>query len=101
MHVVPYLKDAPLPNIKVSDLNPVLDVLRDRPALQKNVHAVMRKLFNWDEKRDDIDNSPMAQMDVPPGVKRRRRALSRGELAPPCRASYQIHGPRCALVRLL
>src|SRR3546814_15040902 len=30
MHVVPYLKDAPLPNIKVSDLNPVLDVLRDR-----------------------------------------------------------------------
>src|SRR3546814_3013354 len=75
MHVVPYLKDAPLPNIKVSDLNPVLDVLRDRPALQKNVHAVMRKLFNWAEKRDDIEKSPMAKMDVPPGVKRRRRVL--------------------------
>src|SRR3546814_4487313 len=66
MHVVPYLKDAPLPNIKVSDLNPVLDVLRDRPALQKNVHAVMRKLFNWAERRDDIEKSPMAKMDVPP-----------------------------------
>src|SRR3546814_8557697 len=62
MHVVPYLKDAPLPNIKVSDLNPVLDVLRDRPALQKNVNAVMRKLFNWAAKRDDIEKSPMATM---------------------------------------
>src|SRR3546814_15713299 len=80
MHVVPYLKDAPLPNIKVSDLNPVLDVLRDRPALQKNVHAVMRKLFKWAEKSDDIEKSPMAKMEVPPGVTRRRRVLYAGAL---------------------
>src|SRR3546814_5610081 len=101
MHVVPYLKDAPLPNIKVSDLNPVLDVRRDRPALQKNVHAVMRKLFNWAEKRDDIEKSPMAKMDVPPGVKRRRRVLSPDELVALWRASYKPEGPRGALVRLL
>src|SRR3546814_176738 len=88
MHVVPYLKDAPLPNIKVSDLNPVLDVLRDRPALQKNVHAVMRKLFNWAEKRDDIEKSPMAKMDVPPGVKRSEEHTS--ELQSLMRISYAV-----------
>src|SRR3546814_12515215 len=100
MHVVPYLKDAPLPNIKVSDLNPVLDVLRDRPALQKNVHAVMRKLFNWAEKRDDIEKSPMAKMDVPPGVKRRRRVLSPDEIVALWRARYKSAAPREGLVWL-
>src|SRR3546814_5149276 len=100
MHVVPYLKDAPLPNIKVSDLNPVLDVLRDRPALQKNVHAVMRKLFNWAAKRDDIEKSPMAKMDVLPGVKRRRRVLSAVGLVALLRLSYKLSGPRGALVPL-
>src|SRR3546814_20523658 len=100
MHVVPYLKDAPLPNIKVSDLNPVLDVLRDRPALQKSVHAVMRKLFNWAEKRDDIEKSPMAKMDVPPGVKRRRRVLWPGALVALCPASHKLDGSRGAVGRV-
>src|SRR3546814_3865850 len=61
----------------------------------------MRKLFNWAEKRDDIEKSPMAKMDVPPGVKRRRRVLSPDELVALWRASYKLDGPRGALVRLL
>src|SRR3546814_18228706 len=61
----------------------------------------MRKLFNWAEKRDDIEKSPMAKMDVPPGVKRRRRVLSPDELVDLWRASYKLDGPRGALVSLL
>jgi len=101
MHAVPILGDTPLPAIKVSDLNPVFDALRGRPALQKNVHAVLRKLFNWADKRDDIDGSPMAKMDVPPGVKRRKRILSPDEIVAVWRASYSLDDPRGAMVRLL
>src|SRR3546814_10679862 len=61
----------------------------------------MRKLFNWAEKRDDIEKSPMAKMDVPPGVKRRRRVLAPDELVALWPASYKLDGPRGALVRLL
>src|SRR3546814_17933240 len=44
LHLVPYLKDAPLPHINASELNPVLDVLRHRPALRTNVHAKKQRV---------------------------------------------------------
>jgi integrase len=101
MHVVPVLGDLALPKITVSDLNPVFDKLRDRPATQRNVYAVLRKLFNWADKRDDIAASPMARMDTPAGVKSRKRVLSLDELFACWHASFELQAPRGALVRLL
>lgn len=101
MHVVPILADTPLPKITVADLNPVFDKLRDRPATQRNVYAVLRKLFNWADKRDDVAVSPMAKMDAPAGVKRRKRVLSPDELFACWHASFTLDPPRGSLVRLL
>lgn len=101
MHVIPHLADTPLPSIKPEDINPVLDALVGRPALRRNVWAVMSKLFAWADKRDDIDKSPMAKMSAPPTVKARKRILSPDELVAVWRASYQLDHPRGALVRLL
>lgn len=101
MHVVPHLGDTPLPDITADRINPVLDALRKRPALRRNVWAVMSKLFSWAERRDDIDKSPMSKMDAPPTVKARKRILSPDELVAAWRASYKLEAPRGALVRLL
>lgn len=101
MHVVPVLGDKPLPEIAPADINPVFDALRDRPALQRNVHAVLRKLFNWAERRDDVRVSPMSKMDVPKGVRRRKRILSPDEIRACWQASYSLSPPRGAFVRVL
>lgn len=101
MHVLPHLEDKPLPSIQVADLNPVFDALRTRPALQRNVYAVLRKLFNWADKRDDVPYSPMSKMNAPKGVGRRKRVLSPDELLAIWRASYSLDPPRGSLVRLL
>jgi len=101
MHVAPILGGKPLPSITVADLNPVFDSLRDRPALQKNVYAVVRKLLVWAEKRDDIPVSPMAKMDAPRGVRSRKRILSPEELVAIWRASFKLDDPRGHFVRLL
>ena len=101
MHVAPHLGNKPMPAITVADLNPVFDALRDRPASQRNVYAVVRKLFNWAEKRDDIATSPMAKMDAPRGAKSRKRVLSPDELVAIWRASFKLEAPRGHFVRLL
>lgn len=101
MHVVPHIGKIALPKIGVADLNPVFDALRSQPALQRNVFAALRKLFNWAEKRDDIERSPMAKMDVPKGVPARRRTLTPDELVALWRATFRLDAPRGPLVRLL
>ncbi len=101
MHAVPVLGEQALPKIGVSDLNPVFDKLRNQPALQRNVYAVLRKLFNWADKRDDIPSSPMAKMDAPKGVQRRKRILSPDEIVAVWRASFKLDDPRGHFVRLL
>ncbi len=101
MHVVPHIGKLALPKITVADLNPIFDALRNRPALQRNVFAVLRKLFNWADKREDIDRSPMSKMDVPQAVRSRRRILSPDELVALWKATYTLEAPRGTLVRLL
>lgn len=101
MHVIPHLGDTPMPDIGPDRINPVLDALRKRPALRRNVWAVMSKLFAWADKRDDIALSPMLKMDAPPSVKARKRVLTPDELVAVWRASYTLDDPRGALVRLL
>lgn len=99
MHVVPHLGETALPDITAADCNKVLDALVKRPALRRNVWAVMSKLFTWAEDREDIDRAP--KMVTPPTVKPRKRILSPDELIACWRASYQLDDPRGALVRLL
>jgi integrase len=101
MHVVPFLGDTPLPDIGPDRINPILDALRKRPALRRNVWAIVNKLFRWAEKRDDIDKSPMAKMDAPPMAKARKRILSPDELRAVWQASYELDAPRGSFVRLL
>jgi len=101
MHVVPHLKNAPLPSIKVADLNPVFDALRSKPAVKRGVWAVLNKMLNWADKRGDIDRNPMASMDAPRHVPRRKRVLSPDEIYACWHASYELDGPRGSLVRLL
>jgi len=101
MHVVPHLADKPLPDIKPTHINPVFDALRDRPALQRNVWAVLSKLFTWAVERDDVPVSPLAKMAAPRGVKRRKRILSPDEIYACWHASFGLTPPRGAYIRLL
>ena len=101
LHVIPVLKDKPLPDIGAEHVHQVLDRLRNRPGLQRSTWAVLSSLFRWAEKRDDIGKSPMAKIDPPSGAKPRKRVLTPDELIAIWRASYSLEAPRGALVRLL
>jgi hypothetical protein len=63
-HVVPHLKGRPLPEIKKHEVSDVIDSLLDRPALARNTHAVLRKLFTWAVNRGDLLASPQAGSDT-------------------------------------
>jgi integrase len=101
MYAVPSLGDRPLPEIRAYEITAVLDKVRDQPALARNLHAVLRKLFNWALRRDDLEASPMAKIDAPSGAKPRKRVLSEDELLALWRATYTLNDPFGAFVRLL
>lgn len=98
-HVVPVFKGRAVSDIKRADISDLLDGLRDRPALARNTHAVLRKLFAWAVDRDHIGASPMPK--APPAVKQRKRTLSPDEIAALWLASYELNAPFGSFVRLL
>lgn len=101
MYAVPALKDRPLPEIRAYEITGILDKVREQPALARNLHAVLRKLFNWAERRDDIEVSPMHKIDAPSGAKARKRVLTDDELLALWRATYKLNDPFGQFVRLL
>jgi integrase len=101
MYAVPELGDRPLPEIQPSEITPIFDKVRGKPALAANLYAVMRKLFIWAERRDDIERSPMLKMDAPRAVKARKRVLSPDELVALWRATFKLEDPFGPFVRLL
>jgi site-specific recombinase XerD len=101
MYAVPLLKDRPLPEIRAGEIVAIFDKVRDKPALARNLHAVLRKLFNWAEKRDDINVSPMHKIDPPAGAKARKRVLNDDELLALWRATYSLNDPFGPFVRTL
>eukprot|EP00456_Euglypha_rotunda_P040089 TRINITY_DN3092_c1_g1_i4.p1 TRINITY_DN3092_c1_g1~~TRINITY_DN3092_c1_g1_i4.p1 ORF type:complete len:404 (-),score=69.08 TRINITY_DN3092_c1_g1_i4:17-1228(-) len=101
MHAVPVLGDKPIPDIGAEHIYQVLDKLRQRPGIQRTTWAVLSALFRWAAKRDDIARSPMEKVDPPAGAKARKRVLTPDELRAIWHASYDLEGPRGALVRLL
>lgn len=82
LHVKPVLRDKALPAITRIDIVAVFDKMpAEQVANQRNVFAVLRRLFRWAVSRGDIPSSPMEGMETPPPVKARERWLSDTELA--------------------
>lgn len=99
LHVVPHLKGRPLPEIEKHELAAVIRRLQDRPALARNTHAVMRKLFAWAVDQGDLTFNPMPS--APPNVKARKRVLTPDEMVAVWQASFKLDRPMGQFVRLL
>lgn len=79
--VTPVLKKKPLTLIRRSDVSAIFDALPDgKPALPRNIFALVRKLFAWAVDRGDIERSPFEGFKGPPNVASRDRVLSDDEL---------------------
>ena len=79
--VTPVLKKRPLTLIRRSDVSAIFDDLPDgKPALPRNIFALVRKLFAWAVDRGDIERSPFEGFKGPPNVASRDRVLSDDEL---------------------
>ncbi len=98
-HVVPHLKGRPLPEIEKNEVAGVIRRLLDRPALARNTHAVLRKLFSWAIDEGDLVSSPISA--APPAVKARKRVLTPDEIVAAWRASYKLSWPMGQFVRML
>lgn len=98
-HVVPYLKGRPLPEIEKHEVAKVIQRLKDRTALARNTHAVLRKLFSWAIDQGDLASSPISA--APPLVKARKRVLTPDEMVAVWQASFKLSRPMGQFVRLL
>lgn len=99
LHVIPQLKGRPLPEIEKHELSAVINKIRDRPALARNTHAVLRKLFAWAVDEGDLASSPIPA--APPSVKARRRVLTPDEIVAVWTASHGLDWPMGQFVRML
>ncbi|MGB5779070.1 MAG: site-specific integrase [Allopontixanthobacter sediminis] len=102
LYLEPVLSKKPLPKITRADIVSVLDAMpAEQVANQRNVFAVMRRLFRWAVSRGDIGRSPMEGMETPPPVKPRDRWLNDHELRLVWHAAPQCHPCFGPIVRLL
>lgn len=99
MHVIPHLKGRPLPEIERYEIAKVIQRLKDRPALARNTHATLRKLFKWAVDQGDLLSSPIPA--APSGVKARKRVLSPDEIRAIWHASFKLERPMGQFVRML
>jgi len=99
LHALPHLKGRPLPEIERYEIAKVIQRLKDRPALARNTHAVLRKLFAWAVDQGDLLSSPMPP--APPLPKARKRVLTPDEIVAVWLASYKLNRPAGQFVRLL
>lgn len=99
LHVVPHLKGRPLPEIEKHEIAKVIQRLKDRPALARNTHAVLRKLFAWAVDQGDLQASPIPA--APPVVKARKRVLTPDEIVAAWQASFKLTRPMGQFVRSL
>ncbi|HEX8447670.1 MAG TPA: integrase family protein [Sphingomonas sp.] len=98
-HVLPHLKGRALPRIEKHEIAAAIDKLRSRPALARNTHAVVRKLFAWAVDRGDLKHSPVP--GAPPAVKARKRIMSPDEIVAMWKASYGLGEQFGPFVRML
>lgn len=101
VNVKPIWKSRAVSTITRGDVSELLDGLNDRPAMKKNVHSVIRKLFRWAAGRGDIATSPIAEMPAPKAVPARKRVLTDEELVCVWLAAERMGHPWRGVVRLL
>jgi integrase len=99
LHVIPHLKGRPLPEIEKHEVAKVIQRLKDRPALARNSHATLRKLFAWAVDQGDLIASPIPAAPTP--VKARKRVLTPDEVVAAWQASYKLSRPMGQFVRLM
>lgn len=99
--VIPRWGSRSIDEIKRADIVKVMDEYRDRPARRKEIHSLLRKLFNWAVDRNDIEISPLAGMKAPKPVASRRRVLSDEEIVALWHASVKAEWPWGPYVRML
>lgn len=98
---IPSWGNRPVHEITRADIVKVLDEYSDRPARRKEIHSLLRKLFNWATDRQDIEVSPLAGMKAPKAVPSRRRVLSDEEIVALWRATENSGWPWGPFVRML
>lgn len=98
---IPRWGNRPVHEITRADIVKVLDEYSDRPARRKEIHSLLRKLFNWATDRQDIEVSPLAGMKAPKAVPSRRRVLSDEEIVALWRATENSGWPWGPFVRML
>lgn len=87
--------------LKRSDMVKLMDDYADRPGSRKNIHSLLRKLFNWAVDRQDIEVSPLTGMKAPRPCPSRRRVLGQEEIICLWQASKMVEWPWGPFVRLL
>jgi len=98
---IPRWGNRPVHEITRADIVKVLDEYSDRAARRKEIHSLLRKLFNWATDRQDIDVSPLAGMKAPKAVPSRRRVLSDEEIVALWKATENSGWPWGPFVRML
>ncbi|MDQ8757366.1 integrase family protein [Sphingosinicella sp. LHD-64] len=101
LYAVPHLKARPLPKVRKADIATILDPVRAQRGTARNLHAVLRLLFNWAVDRDDLAISPMHGLKAPPAPKARKRVLSPDEILALWWATFEVPVPYSHFVRLL
>jgi integrase len=100
-HVIPVLRDKPLPELGRADIKEVLDRLRGRTATRRKVFAILRRMFRWAVSEGDLERSPLEGLEAPPIPASRDRVLADWELQLVLEAAGKIGKPFGPLIRLL
>jgi integrase len=100
-HIIPVLRDKPLPELTRADVKEVLDRLRGKIATRRKVYAILRRMFRWAVSEGDLDRSPLEGLEAPPMPQSRDRVLADWELELVFEAAGKLGEPFARLIRLL
>lgn len=102
VNAIPTFRDRPISQISKADVSDLLVSLSDRPALRRQVFAVLRKFFAWAVKQEGLINtSPLDGMVAPKPPRQRDRVLTIQELRAAWITAGQMNYPFGPLFQLL
>ncbi len=80
-HILPYIGKLRIKHVKRSDINRILDSIRDRGSLAvaNRIRALLSTIFNWAIRRDYCDTNPVTHTERTK-EKPRDRVLSESEI---------------------
>lgn len=64
-HIIPFIGNIRIKHIKRSDINRILDAIRDRGsmAVANRIRALLSSIFNWSIRRDYTDTNPVTHTE--------------------------------------